>query len=98
VFCPHCSHKNPPEAVFCAKCGGSLQLKSQNHKNSENPTVSEAMKWGMLIATIFIPIIGIVAGILYMQDSNLEKKSVGKLWLYAGLIMIFIYTLKMFGA
>lgn len=101
MFCPHCSYKNPAEAVFCAKCGGSLQSVGSDRKpqdiikNEEHSTVSEGMKWGILIATIFIPIIGIVAGIIYMQDSNPEKKAVAKLWLYGGGIMVFIYALSM---
>lgn len=101
MFCPNCSYKNTIEAKFCAKCGGSLQLANPSPKNpqgiiinGENPTVSEGMKWGILIATIIIPIIGIVLGIIYMQDISPEKKSAGKLWLYGGLIMAVIYTLS----
>lgn len=100
MFCPHCSFKNPAEAKFCGSCGGSLP--SSNTSNTpqanlqvEGKTVSEGLKWGILIASFFIPIIGIVVGIIFMQDANPEKKSAGKLWLYAGLIMAFIYFLSM---
>ena len=101
MFCPHCSYNNPAEAKFCAKCGKSLQFanpadNSQSNFNSGGkPTVSEGMKWGILIATVFIPIIGIVMGIIYLQDPNPEKKAAGKLWLYGGGIMAFVYMLSM---
>ena len=102
MFCPYCSFKNPEQAKFCGKCGGSLPSANTSNPPTpkdnfqiEKPAVSEGLKWGILIASIFIPIIGIVGGIIYMQDANPENKSAGKLWLYGGLIMAFIYMLSM---
>lgn len=101
MFCPHCSHQNPPEAKFCANCGKSMVVEPVPEskaagffKSDETGTVSDALKWGILIATVFIPLVGIVMGIIYLQNDHPVKKATGKLWLYGGLIMILIYALS----
>jgi uncharacterized membrane protein YvbJ len=102
MFCPHCSHQNPPEAKFCAKCGKSMIVEAgpdpkaaDIFKSDETGSVSDALKWGILVATVFIPLVGIVMGVIYMQNDNPVKKATGKLWLYGGLIMVLIYALSM---
>jgi hypothetical protein len=45
------------------------------------------MKIGIIVGTVFIPLLGIVMGLIYMNDANPEKKAVGKLWLYVGIGM-----------
>jgi uncharacterized membrane protein YvbJ len=100
MFCPHCSHQNPPEAKFCENCGKSLAVEAgldpkpaDIFKSDETGSVSDTLKWGILVVTVFIPLVGIVMGIIYMQNDNPVKKATGKLWLYGGLIMVLIYAL-----
>jgi hypothetical protein len=100
MFCPHCNHQNPPGAEICEKCGKSLGLNVNPDttapdifKSDPTGTVSDLLKWGILIITIFIPLVGIVMGIIYMLNDNPIKKATGKLWLYGGLIMVVIYAL-----
>jgi sporulation protein YlmC with PRC-barrel domain len=33
--CPMCKHNNPVEAMFCAKCGRTLDEKDENKKRNE---------------------------------------------------------------
>lgn len=47
--------------------------------------VSSGMKLGISVVSIIIPIVGVIMGIIYMGDSNPEKKAVGKLWLWLGI-------------
>ena len=49
--------------------------------------VSKELKIGILIGTVIIPLLGIIMGLIYMNDPNPEKKAVGKLWLYVGIGM-----------
>jgi hypothetical protein len=43
--------------------------------------VSPGLKWGVGIASVLVPLVGFIMGIIYMVDANLEKKAAGKLWL-----------------
>jgi hypothetical protein len=47
--------------------------------------VSKELKFGICIATLFLPILGLIMGVIYMKDDNPEKKAVGKLWLIVGI-------------
>ena len=82
--CPKCSFENPPEARFCGKCGETM-------KPPAPPTpppagvVSKEMKMGIAIGSVFIPLLGIIMGAIYMNDASPEKKAVGKFWLLVGL-------------
>ncbi len=51
------------------------------------------MKWGIAAGTVLFPLLGIVMGIIYMRDANLEKKSVGKLWLGVGVGVVLLYVM-----
>jgi hypothetical protein len=51
---------------------------------AREPAVSKGLKIGICIATLFLPILGLIMGVIYMNDANPEKKAVGKLWLIVG--------------
>ena len=78
--CEKCGFENPAEAKFCGRCG---------EKSPALPVSCEAvpqgLKVGILIGSIFIPLLGIIMGAIYMNDPNPEKKKVGRLWLYVAL-------------
>lgn len=80
--CAKCYFENPPDAKFCGKCGETL-------KSSAPPLpdagVSQELKIGILIGSVFLPLVGIIMGAIYLNDPNPDKKKVGRLWLYAGL-------------
>lgn len=93
MFCSSCAHKNVDEAKFCAKCGASLRPQPEaspiplSHQPETAAAVSNGMKWGIAAGTIILPILGIIMGIIYLRDANLEKKAAGKLWLWIGIVM-----------
>lgn len=51
----------------------------------QEPAVSDGMKIGIAILSFFVPLVGIIMGIMFMTDDNPEKKAAGKLWLYVAL-------------
>jgi TIR domain len=57
---------------------------SSSFASPPEPAVSKGLKIGICIATLFVPILGLIMGVIYMNDANPEKKAVGKLWLIVG--------------
>ncbi len=101
MYCPSCGQQNQPNARFCGKCGEKI-LGSDNPSpvahnpvdNVANPNtghhtrteVSGGMKIGVILGTLFFPIVGIIMGIIFLNDSNPAKKEVGKTWLWLGVV------------
>jgi uncharacterized membrane protein YvbJ len=90
--CSQCGHENLPQAKFCAKCGAAITAPAQPTPSVPvTPTtgaVSKELKIGIIVGSVFIPLLGIIMGLIYMNDPNPEKKAVGKLWLYVGIGVI----------
>ena len=104
MFCPKCGQQNPEEAKFCGKCGAAFLAAPASQANRAVPdaakdagVISPGMKNGMIAASIILPIVGIVVGIIYLLDANPEKKEAGKLWLIIGIVAAVIWTM-LFGA
>lgn len=102
MFCPECGTENPENAKFCGNCrhplSASTKDPSRNHIDdvveidNGQPAVPDGMKYGILAASIFIPFIGLIMGIIYLaQNESGEKKEVGKLWLYVSLGIMLVY-------
>ena len=85
--CPKCSHENLAQAQFCAACGEPLNVApaGPNPDAAGGSPISKEMKVGILIGTIFVPLLGIIMGAIYMSDPNPAKKEVGRLWLMVGI-------------
>ena len=80
--CKKCNFENPPEAKFCGRCGETLKPPAPPLPDGG---VSQELKIGIIIGSVFLPLVGIIMGAIYLNDPNPEKKKVGRLWLYAGL-------------
>ena len=105
MFCPKCGQQNPDEAKFCGKCGATVSVAAApppSHFSapgavSDTGAVSPTLKNGMIVASIIVPIVGIVAGVIFLLDANPEKKAAGKLWLTIGIIAAVVWVV-LFGA
>lgn len=104
MFCSKCGGENPENAKFCGECGQSLSIDEiEAEQEIDNiakvveidragNSVSNSLKYGIVAASLFIPIIGIIMGMIYIlkeEDENL--KAVGRMWLFIGLGLAFIY-------
>ena len=49
----------------------------------------------VIIATVFIPLVGLIMGPVYMKNSNPAKKKVGKIWLGVGIIA-FLFNMMLY--
>lgn len=56
------------------------------------------MKLGILAGTIFVPVLGIVMGAIYLNDPSPEKKAVGKLWLLVGIGLTVFWCICVFAS
>ncbi|MCP4479036.1 MAG: hypothetical protein GY818_13205 [Planctomycetaceae bacterium] len=52
-----------------------------NRRINQEPAVSEGMKIGIAILSFVIPLVGLIMGLIFMNDSDPSKKAAGKLWL-----------------
>lgn len=99
MFCPKCGAENPDEAKFCGSCGATMAVKKEEFASSFKDTqtttqvVSQEMKIIMIIASIIIPLVGIIMGLIYMADPNPSKKAAGKTWLIVGIGASLVYCL-----
>ena len=96
IICPKCGEQNLDQAVFCGVCGGPISQPAAPATPSAtpaNPPVSDGLKIGIAIATVFVPLLGIIMGAIYMNDPNPNKKKVGKLWLIIGIGIIVLCCL-----
>lgn len=87
MLCPKCNQDNPNDAVFCGSCGATMPTPRPTPRPAPTPDepVSSNLNIGIIIGTIFLPLLGIIMGLIYMQDANPQKKAAGKLWLQIGI-------------
>jgi len=111
MFCSKCGSENPDDAKFCGSCGGaiiaatvppqeevSMAAPTTSALQTDKPTVSMALKIGVSIATLLIPFIGLIMGIIYLKDKTDEsRRAAGKLWLTIGIISAIFNALIMSG-
>jgi uncharacterized membrane protein YvbJ len=85
--CPNCGHQNPDDAKFCETCGTALSTNIQQVTSQpvSSGGISEGAKIGLGILSFIIPLVGIILGISYMNDSNPSKKAAGRTFLYLGI-------------
>ncbi len=56
-----------------------------DNSNAGGAVVSKKLYLGILAATVFLPIIGVIMGIIYLLKDHPEEKKAGKMWLIVGI-------------
>ena len=59
--------------------------------------VTDATKYGVIAASLIIPLIGMGMGLYYLQSDNPARKEVGKLWLGTGIGLTVLYFIMFEG-
>jgi uncharacterized membrane protein YvbJ len=101
MYCPKCGSENPDDARFCGSCGYTIPIEKNefNRQFQTDPNqfqqqpVSNELKIGIIIASVIVPLLGIIMGWIYMSDANPSKKAVGKTWLIVGSSAAILYCL-----
>ena len=88
--CPNRGQENPSEAKFCGKCATRLSSEPPAASFSAAPSsaseeVTSGMKIGVIAGSLLTPLLGIILGVIYMNDANPSKKAAGKTWLFVGI-------------
>ncbi|WP_312468875.1 hypothetical protein [Neobacillus sp.] len=60
--------------------------------------MSSGIKALVYIVSFFIPVVGIILGIVWMNDQDLEKKAIGKTCLIVGIVSIVLSCICWFAA
>ena len=61
------------------------------------PAVSTGLKVGICAISFFVPLLGLIMGIIYWRNANPAKKSAGKLWTIFGIAMTVFWVLVRLG-
>ena len=69
------------------------EVTSTYSSEKEKPAVSKGLNITIIVATIFIPLVGIAMGYTYFRKDHPEAKKAGKNWLILGLIMFILNIL-----
>ena len=102
--CPNCGQENPAEAKFCGKCATRLAAPvppgppAPVGPPAASADVPQALNIGIIVGSIIIPLIGIIMGLIYMNDPSPAKKAAGKTWLYVGIGAVAFWCLCTLGS
>lgn len=96
MYCQYCGKEIPDDAVICVGCGRQIKPladPSPKREDSIQPPTVVKNAWPagtmlvLVIASMFIPFVGIVFGILGLLDK--DKKEQGALLLAIGIFYFF---------
>jgi len=95
MYCSKCGADNPDVAKFCGTCSSPMSLPQTGKlaAKGDQSAVSDGMKVGIAVASALIPIIGLIMGVIYLNDANPEKKSAGKIWLIVACAAMVLYCM-----
>lgn len=87
-FCTKCGQRNTTDGIFCSRCGNSmLPAASTTTKNAWSGGAFTAL----IIASIFLPIVGIIGGVYGLTTT--EKRTQGGWLLGVALTMSLLHTM-----
>lgn len=93
MYCRHCGKEINDKAVVCTGCGQPVE-------NGETRAVggepwSLLMMIGLIVATLFVPPVGLVAGVMGLMDE--AKKVQGAILTTIGVFMTLLLTAIILG-
>ena len=100
MFCKYCGKEIADEAVVCIGCGRPVQPLKPTIPPSmpSNGAWSSGAMTGLVIATILMPIIGLILGVIFMSNNSAsqERKKQARTLLIVGCSIIAALVLLYF--
>lgn len=72
----------------CAYCGVRF-----TERTARSPSGLEQYRRPLFVAALLLPIVGLVAGLLFIRDASAARRSAGRLWLIAGVFSSLVYAI-----
>lgn len=80
-----------PQIISSTDATDSLSSQPGTSSSPTEEDVSQGIKAGLIIMSIFVPIAGIIFGAIYMSKPFLKQKSFGKLILIISIVLTSLY-------
>jgi hypothetical protein len=84
--CPNCGFESGAVFYFCSGCGGTVPSGVAVERPHDARCTAQ-LKWGVLAATLVVPVVGMVMGGVFVVDARTEQRAMGRLWLVTGVIV-----------
>lgn len=72
MFCRNCGQQLPDGSLFCPRCGTSVQAGASPVQDKNQPAP------GMAVLSFFLPIVGLILYLVWMDSEPGKAKSAGK--------------------
>ncbi|MGZ9584468.1 double zinc ribbon domain-containing protein [Paenibacillus marinisediminis] len=99
IACWHCKELSDRDAIKCKYCGSTL-VKQTTDTRYYYPVEEEGIGFGVIllyIVTLFIPLIGLIVGGIYVFNDDPDKRGRGTaLLLFAIGVIVLFYVLGVF--
>lgn len=82
MYCSECAKEVSTNAVFCTGCGCSVARQGRSTPKTRWGTGAIT---GLVLSTIFLPLIGIIMGVLNLEEDT--RKTQARALLAVGLVM-----------
>lgn len=93
MYCRHCGKEINDKAVVCTGCGQPVETGEDKAVGGE--PWSLLMMIGLIVATLFVPPVGLVAGVMGLMDE--AKKVQGAILTTIGVFMTLLLTAIILG-
>lgn len=106
MFCSKCGKQIPDDSTFCPFCGNAVAQAAPStpeprraapQQTAPEAQVSIGLHILIIVATVLIPLVGLIMGVIYIRSDSPAKKKAGKVWLTVGIIAFFVNMLIFLG-
>jgi hypothetical protein len=92
MTCPNCGWESESVFAFCRGCG--MAVPSGVAVLGRDPAaISTLLRWGVLAATVAVPLVGVIMGAIYLVDARVQQKALGQIWFVVGAVLTLVYAL-----
>jgi hypothetical protein len=84
MLCPNCGFDGGRIFNFCSSCGRKVPSGVAVTRD-DGVVGSRALRSIVFVATLLVPVVGVVMGARYVADPRLPQRALGRWWLTLGL-------------